>query len=406
MAISFKHKIGCVSLVLIMILAAHLQAQPVDTTFLGQTGRVITTALPFLMISPDARASGMGDIGAATKPDNHSIYWNPAKTAFLEEDFGLAVSYTPWLKKIIDDMSISYLSVYKKITREQAVGIEFKYFDLGDIMFTDQSGDDIQDFRPKEFVIGASYSRMLVENTLGIGVTARYIHSNLAGNALINNPTLDSSPANAVSADVGVYYNKELLLSGVNSNIAFGAVISNIGSKITYTNDEDKMFIPTNLKIGTAFTTNLDPYNSITIGLDLNKLLVPTPPIYYSDSVDSNNNPVIYKGKDPNRPLLSGIFGSFSDAPNGFKEELQEVLVSIGGEYNYNDVFAVRMGYFWENRLKGDRKFLSFGLGFTYQVFGIDLAYLVPKNEHPLAETLRISMVFNWEGKNSKTIKE
>ncbi len=406
MAISFKHKIGCVSLVLIMILAAHLQAQPVDTTFLGQTGRVITTALPFLMISPDARASGMGDIGAATKPDNHSIYWNPAKTAFLEEDFGLAVSYTPWLKKIIDDMSISYLSVYKKITREQAVGIEFKYFDLGDIMFTDQSGDDIQDFRPKEFVIGASYSRMLVENTLGIGVTARYIHSNLAGNALINNPTLDSSPANAVSADVGVYYNKELLLSGVNSNIAFGAVISNIGSKITYTNDDDKMFIPTNLKIGTAFTTNLDPYNSITIGLDLNKLLVPTPPIYYSDSVDSNNNPVIYKGKDPNRPLLSGIFGSFSDAPNGFKEELQEVLVSIGGEYNYNDVFAVRMGYFWENRLKGDRKFLSFGLGFTYQVFGIDLAYLVPKNEHPLAETLRISMVFNWEGKNSKTIKE
>jgi hypothetical protein len=401
-----KQIIACKTIILLMLLTSHLQAQ-VDSTFLGQYGtRVITTSLPFLLISPDARASGMGDIGAATKPDNHSIYWNPAKTAFLEEDFGFALSYTPWLKKIIDDMSISYLSFYKKITREQAVGFEFKYFDLGRMDFTDYKGEFIQDFRPKEFVFGLSYSRMLVENTLGLGVTARYIHSNLAGNALLNDPTLDSSPANVISADVGLYYNKELLLSGVNSNIAFGAVISNIGSKVTYTDDDSKMFIPTNLRIGTAFTTNLDPYNSLTFGLDLNKLLVPTPPIYYRDSMDVNGRRVIYRGRSTDRSVLSGVFGSFTDAPGGFREELQEIMFSLGGEYNYNDVFAVRMGYFWENQNKGDRKFLSFGLGFQYQVFGIDLAYLVPKNEHPLAETMRISMVFNWEGKNSRTVKE
>jgi hypothetical protein len=386
-----KQLFACTSMLLFMLLTSQLLANTNrDTTFLGQSGtRVITTPLPFLLISPDARASAMGDLGAATKPDNHSIYWNPAKTAFLEEDFGFSISYTPWLKKIIDDMSISYLSFYKKITREQAVGFEFKYFDLGSILFTDELGVPMHDFRPKEYVFGLSYSRMLIENTLGIGVTARYIHSNLAGNALLNNPALDSRPANVVAADIGLYYNKELLVSGVNSNIAFGAVISNLGSKVTYTDNDSKMFIPTNLRVGTAFTTNLDPYNALTFGIDLNKLMVPTP-----------------GGKGANRSLIGGMFGSFADAPDGFKEEMQEIMYSVGAEYNYNDVFAIRTGYFWENKEKGDRKFLSFGLGFQYQVFGIDLAYLVPKNEHPLAETLRISMVFNWEGKNSRTVKE
>lgn len=365
----------------------------------GQEGaRVLTTAVPFLIISPDARASGMGDVGAATTPDNNSIYWNPAKMAFIDKDMGFTISYTPWLGKIIDDMSVSYLSGFKKITREQAIGIELKYFDLGEIVFTENATDPGHDFNPKEYAFGLSYSRVLVENTLGIGINARYVYSNLTGNVLLPN-TFDAKPGQTVAADVGVYYNKDLLLSGTNSNISFGAVISNIGAKVTYSNDEYKEFIPTNLRLGTAFTTNLDPYNSLTFGLDFNKLLVPTPPIY-----DENDN--IIAGKNPDRTLLSGIFGSFSDAPNGLSEELKEVMVSVGGEYWYNDVFAARMGYFWEHREKGDRKFFSLGLGFRYQVFGIDFAYLIPKNEHPLAETLRFSMVFNWEGSNDRTVKE
>jgi len=395
----FKTKFAFAVIFTVLITMNGLQAQ--DTTFLGQNFRAITTAMPFLMISPDARGSAMGDLGAATSPDNYSIYWNPAKTAFMEKDLGFTLSYTPWLKKIIDDMSISYLSAYKKITREQAIGIEFKYFDLGNINFTDERGDPLQDFRPKEFVFGVSYSRMLVENALGIGVTARYAHSNLTGGFSQGIANADSKPGKTVAADVGVYYNKELPAS--NNSMAFGAVISNIGSKVTYSNESQKQFIPTNLKLGTAYTAYFDPYNSLTLGLDVNKLLVPTPPVYAKDSL---GNEYIVKGKSPNRTLLSGIFGSFSDAPGGLSEELKEVMVSFGGEYNYNDVFALRMGYFWEHADKGDRKFLSLGLGFQYQVFGIDLAYLAPKVEHPLAETLRISIVFNWDGVNSKSVKE
>lgn len=395
----FKTKFAFAGIFITLLTMNVLQAQ--DTTFLGQNFRALTTAMPFLMISPDARGSAMGDLGAATAPDNYSIYWNPAKTAFMEKDLGFTISYTPWLKKIIDDMSISYLSAYKKITREQAIGIEFKYFDLGNINFTDQYGDLLQDFRPKEFVFGVSYSRMLIENALGIGVTARYAHSNLTGGFSNGTANADSKPGKTVAADVGVYYNKEL--PGSNNSMAFGAVISNIGSKVTYSNEDTKQFIPTNLRLGTAYTAHFDPYNSLTFGLDLNKLLTPTPPIYSKDSL---GNDFIVSGKDPDRTLLSGIFGSFGDAPGGFSEEMKEVMISFGSEYNYNDVFAVRMGYFWEHADKGDRKFLSLGLGFQYQVFGIDLAYLVPKVEHPLAETLRISMVFNWDGANNRTVKE
>ncbi|MGK7393001.1 MAG: type IX secretion system outer membrane channel protein PorV [Candidatus Cyclobacteriaceae bacterium M3_2C_046] len=375
------------------------------TSLLGQDSlpRVITTAVPFMMISPDARAGAMGDVGAATTPDANSVHWNPAKIAFMEKDFGFSLSYTPWLGKIIDDMSISYLSAFKKITREQAVAIELRYFDLGEIVFNTGpgEGDIIGEYNPREFAIGGTYSRMLVENTFGIGVSARYIHSNLTGNVFI--PNIDAKPGQSVAADIGVYYNKDLLLSGTNSNIAFGAIISNIGAKITYSNDDQRQFIPTNLRIGTAFTTNLDPYNSLTFAVDFNKLMVPTPPL---TAVDSTGETFIVRGKDPDRALLSGMFGSFIDAPDGFSEELQEVMISGGAEYWYNDVFAARAGYFFENRNKGDRNFFTLGLGFRYQVFGIDFAYLVPTaKQHPLAETLRFSMVFNWDGDRNKTIR-
>jgi len=361
--------------------------------------RVITTAVPFLQITPDARAGGMGDVGAATSPDGNSVYWNPGKLAFLEKEVGFSLSYTPWLGQIIDDMSINYLSGYYKITREQAVAFEMRYFDLGNITFTNAAGNTEGDFNPREFAFGATYSRMLVENTLGIGLTGRYIHSNLTGNVFggnsINN---DARAGNSVSADVGVFYNKDIVMSGTSTNLAFAAVISNIGAKVTYSSNENREFIPTNFRLGSAFTTDFDPYNSLTFAIDLNKLMVPTPPIY---GTDENGDRVIVAGKDPDRSLLNGMFGSFGDAPDGFSEEIAEVMVSAGAEYWYNDTFSLRGGYFHEAASKGDRKFMTLGLGFRYQVFGIDFAYLVPfEKQHPLAETLRFSLLFNWEGQD------
>lgn len=362
--------------------------------------RVITTAIPFLQITPDARAGGMGDVGAATSPDGNSVHWNPGKLAFLEEEVGFSMSYTPWLGQIIDDMSINYLSGYYKISREQAVAIELRYFDLGNITFTgEQPNNILGDYNPREFAFGGTYSRMLVENTLGIGVSARFIHSNLTGQLLGSSNGVEARPGTTVAADLGVFYNRDLVLSGTNANWTFAAVITNIGAKVTYSSEENEEFIPTNFRLGTAFTSDLDPYNSFTFAIDLNKLMVPTPPIY---GTDENGDRVIVEGSDPDRNLLSGMFGSFADAPNGFSEELSEVMVSAGAEYWYNETFAARTGYFHEARSKGDRKFLTLGLGFRYQVFGIDFAYLVPiRKQHPLAETLRFSLLFNWEGKDN-----
>lgn len=348
----------------------------------GSSGRkVITTAVPFLTITPDARAGAMGDVGAATTPDANSIYWNPAKTVFSESDQSFSLSYTPWLGKIVNDMWIFYGSYYKKITKEQAIGASFRYFDLGEIFLT-QDGQTGRDFKPKELAVTISYSRMLSQN-LSIGLNGRYIHSNLVGNFTTNTTgNLEAKPGNSVAADIGVYYNKDIL-GGSNSNLALAAVISNIGAKISYSDENNKDFIPTNLRLGSAFTTSLDPYNKLTIGLDLNKLMVPSP------QADGSEN---------DKSLLSGMFGSFGDAEGGFSEELKEVTVSAGVEYWYNDTFAGRLGYFYEAQEKGNRKYLTVGLGFRYQKFGIDFAYLVPQEqEHPLAETLRFSLLFTFD---------
>ena len=336
--------------------------------------------MPFLTITPDARAGGMGDVGVATSADANSVHWNPAKLVFINNDIGFSLSYTPWLGKIINDMAIAYLSGYYKFQKEQAISVSMRYFDLGEIIFTENQEDPGTLFNPREFAFDATYSRMLSQN-LSIGVTGRYIHSNLTGS--FTSGGLEARPGNSVAADIAVYYNKDLLFSGNNSNIAFGAVISNIGSKLTYSDENNEDFIPTNFRLGTAFTTNLDPYNKLTLGLDFNKLLVPSPQ---------------FDGSENDKSLLSGIFGSFGDAENGFSEELQEVTISAGAEYWYNDTFAARLGYFLEAEDKGNRKYLTVGLGFRYQVFGIDFAYLVPQEqEHPLAETLRFTLLFNFD---------
>ncbi len=364
------------------------------------TRRPITTAVPFLTFAPDSRAAALGEAGVATSPDVNSVHWNNAKLAFIEEEIGFAVSYIPWLGNVVDDMSISYLSGFKKIDRVQSVAASLRYFDLGEIQLTNEQGIPLGLENPRELAFDGTYSRKLTEN-MGVGVTARFIWSNLSGSISGN---ADAQAGTSVAVDLGYYYNKDIMLSGRNSSIALGASISNIGAKLTYSSESNEDFIPVNLRFGSAFTTSLDPYNTLTFVLDFNKLLVPTPPVYETDEngnfiVDPNTNqPVILRGNDPNRPLLSGMFGSFSDAPDGFSEEMQEVMISTGIEYWYRNLFAARLGYFHENRNKGARQFITAGLGFRYQVFGVDFAYLVPTEQnHPLAETLRFTLLFNFD---------
>jgi hypothetical protein len=363
------------------------------------TRRVITTAVPFLLIATDARAGAMGDAGVATSPDANATHWNIAKLAYVENDMGFSLSYTPWLSKIVDDMSLSYLSGYYKLNKEQTVGLSLSYFNLGNIQFTDRGGQPLQNFTPKEFSIAGSYSRMLSEN-MSIGVTLKYIHSNLTGDFVSSSSVgVDNHPGHSLAADIGWYWNKDI---GQKSNLALGATIVDIGNKITYTDDNQRQFIPTTLRFGGAYKFALDPYNSLTIATDFNKLMVPTPPVYLVDEngrviYDQNDKPTIARGKDPDRALLSGMFGSFTDAPDGISEELKEIMLSFGLEYWYKDLFALRGGYFHEHYEKGNRKYYTMGLGLRYNVFGIDFAYLVPqKREHPLAETLRFTLHFDF----------
>lgn len=358
------------------------------TSVFGQN--IITTSAPFLTISPDARAAGMGDTGVAISADANASYWNPAKTVFATNEIGASISYTPWLGKIVNDMWLFYGSGFYKINHKQAVAISMRYFNLGDITFRDDTGQELDQHNPSEFTIDASYSQLLTEN-LSLGVSARYINSNLLGG---NSSSLDQDtrPGRSVAVDLGVFYDKDLTLASKNSNVALGLNISNIGRKITYTDESNRDFIPTNLRFGTALTTEIDPFNTITLAVDINKLMVPTP-----DPSDTTN-----------QTLLSGMFTSFGDAPGGFSEEIKEYILSVGAEYWYNNTFAVRLGYFFESEDKGDRKYLTAGLGFRYQVFGVDFAYLIPKERtHPLAETVRFTLLFDFKGsQNEESITE
>lgn len=340
------------------------------------SSRTINTAVPFLILTPDSRSGGLGNTGVAISPDANTIHWNNAKLAFMENKYGFSLSYTPWLAELINDMSLSYLSGYYKIDDVQAVALSMRYFDLGEIQLTDRNGDPLNNINPNEFSFDGTYSRKLSEN-LGIGITGRFIYSDISEDI----GTSDASPGTSVAADIGVYYNTNPDFTGNLSNLAFGAHISNIGRKLGYNDRDNRDFLPTNLRVGTAYTTHLDPYNKITIALDLNKLLVPTLP----DTANETS-------------MLSGIFKSFTDAPDGFSEEVKEIAASAGIEYWYNDLFAARLGYSYEHPDKGSWKYFTVGLGFRYQVFGVDFAYLVPTGEdNPLGETLRFSLLFKFE---------
>lgn len=355
-------------------------SQGLQGTLIGQdsTNRVITTAVPFLTITPDSRAAGMGDVGVATSADVNSGFWNAGKLAFIEQGYGISGSYTPWLGKIINDMSIFYLSGFYKIGREQTVAASMKYFDLGEIQFKDVNNNDLGRFNPREFAFDVTYSRMLTEQ-LAIGGAIRYIHSNLTG--ALSSGNIDARPGNSVAVDLGIYYTKPLVSR--NSTLSLGAAITNLGAKITYSDANNRDFIPTNLRLGGAYKIEIDPKNSFTFAMDLNKLLVPTPP------------------RNTSEPLLSGIFGSFTDASGGFKEEIREFMISGGVEYWYDNTFAGRLGYFNEAKDKGNRKYLTAGVGFRYNKFGVDVAYMVPTNkrENALAETIRFTVMLNFESK-------
>lgn len=350
----------------------------------GKQINSIVTAAPFLMIAPDSRSGGMGDVGAATSPDANSMHWNPAKYAFIESPGGVSLAFTPWLKQLIDDINLAYLAGYYKIDDRQTLAGSIRYFSLGDITFTDAQGNEIQQYNPSEFAIDAAYIRKLTDN-LSIAMAARYIHSNLGAGSY--NGT-NVNPGNSVAADVGIYYATSVPTRGEPTDLSYGIVISNIGSKMQY--GSQKYFIPTNLRVGGAANFHLDEINQLAIALDLNKLLVPTSP--YRDAEGN-----IIAGKDPDRSVPSGIFGSFADAPGGFREELREISLSTGVEYWYDQLFALRTGFLYEHPTKGNRKFYTIGAGIKYTSLHFDFAYLIPTDQqNPMEKTLRFTLLYNF----------
>jgi hypothetical protein len=361
---------------------------------IGQNLNTITTAVPFLLIAPDSKAGAMGDAGVASTPDVNSMHWNPAKYAFIDakKQTGFSASYSPWLRALVPDINLAYLSGYYKVKKSGTIAASLRYFSLGDITFTDIVGNTIGQFRPHEFAIDAGYATKLGNNFAG-GGAIRYIHSNLTSNVSVEGSA--THPGNSVAADVSGYYQSdEKEINGKKSIWRFGANISNIGAKISYSDRGERDFIPINLRLGSSLHMQLDDYNEISFLMDLNKLLVPTPPKY--DTL--NGKVVIVAGKDPHRPLVSGMLGSFTDAPGGFREELNEINIGGGFEYWYAKQFALRGGYFYEPSSKGGRKFITFGLGVKYNVFGLDFAYLVPTEQrHPLQNTLRFTLLFDFD---------
>ena len=368
----------------------------------------ITTSVPFLLIAPDSRQGGMGEVGAATPADVNSIHWNGSKLAFAEKNMGFGISYTPWLRQLVPDISLSYVSGYGKLGKMGAIGGSLRYFSLGNITFTDITGNTTGQFKPNEFAIDLAYSQKLSQ-TFAAGLAIRYINSNLTGGVTLTNgqPT---KAGQSVAVDVSMTYKtkKGWELGGKKATGTIGLAITNIGSKISYTTV--KNFIPINLRLGGGLKFDIDDYNSFGIYADVNKLLVPTPPVYKKmktiNGTDSSaveidqatGSPVIESGKDPNRSVAAGMFGSFSDAPGGASEEFRELNFAAGFEYWYAKQFAVRAGYFYEDKTKGGRQFFNIGLGVRYSVFGLDMAYLIPITQrNPLQNTLRFTLTFDFD---------
>ncbi len=378
-------KIAFVFLIILILYKTDLYAQ---TSTSG--ANYISTAVPFLTITPDSRSGAMGDVGVALSPDINSQHWNSAKYVFMNSSMGFAMSYTPWLRDIVKGINLAYLVGYKKLDELQSISASLRFFTLGNIVYTNDEAQEIGSGSPSDFAIDFGYSRKLSER-LSAGILFRYIMSDLtSGQEVAGEPT---HTGNAFAADMSLYYRQEINISKYGGVWSWGINISNIGSKISYIDGGEKDYIPANLRLGTAIETKLDAENSITFALDINKLLVPTP--QNSEVVDVSNT-VTVGGYGSDKSVISGLFSSFVDADGGFSEEIEEIMWSIGVEYTYLEQFALRTGYFHESANKGNRKYFTAGLGIKYEKFIFDFSYLIPTTQNnPLQNTIRLSLGFN-----------
>lgn len=380
-------KVCALGLLISLFSLTVLGQDVIDRKDLVGSNNPLEYSASFLTIAPDSRTGAMGDVGVATSPDINSMRWNPAKYAFIESDMGIAVSYTPWLRNLVNDINLGYLTFFKRLDKKQTVAASLLFFNLGEIQFTNEEGLYDGQHSPYEMSIDAAYSRTFSEKISG-GIAFRYIRSDITGGAVVEGT--ETSAGNAVAADVSMYYlNDKVKLADNYHTFSFGINISNIGNKISYT-EVQKDFLPANLRIGGAFKYNIDDYNSLTLALDLNKLLVPTPPQEINDST--------FFGYNSDVSVPEGMIQSFYDAPAGWEEELHEIKYSVGAEYWYANQFAVRGGYFHEHETKGNRKYFTVGAGLKLNVFTIDFSYLIPlKQNNPLANTVRFTLGFDFQ---------
>ncbi len=380
-----KNNIRLISIIVCLFAALAVSAQdkksqfnPVDHAVISQT------------IAPDARAAGMGDVGAATDPDVNSQFWNPAKYPFCISRAGVALNYTPWLRQLVNDIDLAYVAGYYRIGDYSAVSGSIRYFSLGEVMTS--TDENAMTVKPYEMSLDVAYSLMLSE-TFSLAAGIRWIYSDLRYDY-----TEDSAPASAFAADLAMYYNKYLNIGSRECQLGLGLNLSNIGSKISYYGDDRSQFLPANMRLGVSLMVPVDEYNRFTIAADANKLLVPTVPKQNEgESAADYQDRVIREYSDVG--AFSGIFKSFSDAPGGFKEELQEIQWSVGAEYIYHDQFSIRAGYHHESENKGNRKYFTVGGGFRMNVFSLDVGYVISTAQsNPLDQTLRFSLAFDMDG--------
>lgn len=370
-----------------------------QSTWLGQsttnTQNYISTGMPILLIAPDAVSSGMGDAGVASTPDAYSAHWNNAKFAFTESLTGVSTTFTPWLHNLgAGDMNLLYLGGYHRLGSRGTVAASLTYFSLGDIDMTDIEGNKVTDLHPNEFAVDATYALKITDH-LSLGATGRFMRSDLTNGQTINDGSTNSTTraANSLAADVGLYYQNDI---DKEQSFALGAFISNLGAKLSYSDDNNnREFLPANLRVGGRYTNKIDEYNTLSVLLDLNKLLVPTPH-FRTYSYDSIQSLADYNRISP----VAGALQSFADAPGGLSEELQEIQISAGAEYWYAETFAVRAGYFFEHQNKGGRQYATVGLGLHYNIFSFDFSYLIPTarlSTNPLSNTIRVQLSIDFK---------
>ena len=392
---------------LLLITGMSLSGQISSGELAGAKLNTIQTSLPFLTIAPDSRSGAMGDVGVATTPDVNSLHWNVGKFAFIDSKGGFAISYTPWLRNLIPDINLAYLTGFYRIDKQQVVSSSLRYFSLGNIIFTDITGTVTGQYNPNEFAFDAGYSRLFTDNFSG-GIAFRFVRSDLTS-VQVTSDGQETKPGISFAADLGFYYQNDIDVGTSDGQWAAGISLTNMGTPVSYTVDADKTPIPTNMRIGGRFTYNIDEYNTVSFSTDLNKLLVPTPAEYETDSVTGDL--VVIRGKEDPGSVVLGMFQSFYDAPgvdqgdgtySVFSEEFNEIAYSMGAEYWYRNQFAIRMGYFNEHSSKGNRKYFTVGVGLQLNVFSLDFSYLVPTNgrNSPLANTLRFTLGFDFADLN------